>query len=587
MPSVWLVLLSLAAGPAQATTLLVTTDAACRLTVNGDDHGVLQPGEVKTLPVPPGDNLVRAYAIASDAVWLERPVAVMAGRQRLVRLGLAAEVAQVEAEQRQQRAAERRRRALRDRFAAPGDGTLRDVETGLQWTQRGNGYEVTWADAAAYCDELTAAGHDDWRLPALAELETIADAAFAPQPCGDYRCAVPPGLQPTSIIAWSATRTGASQAYGVNLFSGESGEFPVGSYHAFHCLCVRSHDPVAVYLRQLRRRVEAAEAAGASVIAGDRGFLFPVSELRGLASGRFWGEDAAGDGRASARDPLPAIRELAAQVRAAGAELWFVPVPAKATVYPAEAVPGAGFTGRPDRAHREFLDVLAREGIRTIDLAPCLRAARDPGADPVYCRHDSHWSPRGLALAADAIAAALEGSGALAAAGLARRHDADVYERKGDVVTIHGDLVPYLPEADRPLPESLRIERVGRRQGDRWQPVPIARDSPVLLLADSHGLVFHAGGDMHARGAGLVDHLAGRLGVPLDLIAVRGSGATPPRLNLRRRGTGLDGKKVVIWCFSVREYTAGRGWRSVPIGTGTASSSSPSSDSPSPVTRPR
>ena len=34
------------------------------------------------------------------------------------------------------------------------------------------------------------------------------------------------------------------------------------------------------------------------------------------------------------------------------------------------------------------------------------------------------------------------------------------------------------------------------------------RTSPVLVLGDSHVLVFHDGGDMHAAGAGLPDQLA-------------------------------------------------------------------------------
>ena len=56
-----------------------------------------------------------------------------------------------------------------------------------------------------------------------------------------------------------------------------------------------------------------------------------------------------------------------------------------------------------------------------------------------------------------------------------------------------------------------------------------------MLLGDSHNLVFHAGDDMLASGAGLPDQLALELGFPVDLVAVRGSGATPARINLFRR----------------------------------------------------
>ena len=70
---------------------------------------------------------------------------------------------------------------------------------------------------------------------------------------------------------------------------------------------------------------------------------------------------------------------------------------------------------------------------------------------------------------------------------------------------------------------------------------------------------------MHVQGAGLADHLAHQLGFPIDLVAVRGSGATPARLSLFRRRDNLAGKRLVIWCFTVREFTEGQGWRKVPV----------------------
>jgi hypothetical protein len=91
----------------------------------------------------------------------------------------------------------------------------------------------------------------------------------------------------------------------------------------------------------------------------------------------------------------------------------------------------------------------------------------------------------------------------------------------------------------------------------------------VVLLGDSHTLVFHAGDDMHARGAGLPDQLAVELGTPVDLIGVRGSGATPARVNLLRRARAnpdsLPKKKVIVWCFTAREFTESQGWSKVPI----------------------
>jgi alginate O-acetyltransferase complex protein AlgJ len=53
-------------------------------------------------------------------------------------------------------------------------------------------------------------------------------------------------------------------------------------------------------------------------------------------------------------------------------------------------------------------------------------------------------------------------------------------------------------------------------------------------------------------------------------MAVRGSGATPARFNLLRRARRSPGfwdqKRLVIWVFSVREFTEADGWRVMPIG---------------------
>jgi alginate O-acetyltransferase complex protein AlgJ len=54
----------------------------------------------------------------------------------------------------------------------------------------------------------------------------------------------------------------------------------------------------------------------------------------------------------------------------------------------------------------------------------------------------------------------------------------------------------------------------------------------------------------------------------VDLVAVRGSGATPARVNLLRRARTegyLAKKKVVIWCFGAREFTEASGWQKVPV----------------------
>ena len=129
-----------------------------------------------------------------------------------------------------------------------------------------------------------------------------------------------------------------------------------------------------------------------------------------------------------------------------------------------------------------------------------------------------------------------------------------------------GDLTRDLDE--RQPEERLRLREIRRASpaGELSEPDP---NSPLVLLGDSHNLVFHAGGDMHAVGAGLPDQLALELGVPVDLVAVRGSASTAARVNLFRRAQRdaayWEGKRLVIWCFAAREFTEGDGWPIIPI----------------------
>ena len=64
---------------------------------------------------------------------------------------------------------------------------------------------------------------------------------------------------------------------------------------------------------------------------------------------------------------------------------------------------------------------------------------------------------------------------------------------------------------------------------------------------------------MHCSGAGVIDHLAVRLGVVPDLVGVRGSGLVQARKQLFYKAASTPGywesKKLVIWLFSVREFT--------------------------------
>jgi len=60
-------------------------------------------------------------------------------------------------------------------FVDNGNGTVTDRNTDLVWQQQDDGRTRDWPTALAYCESLKLAGHDDWRLPNVKELQSIVD----------------------------------------------------------------------------------------------------------------------------------------------------------------------------------------------------------------------------------------------------------------------------------------------------------------------------------------------------------------------------------------------------------------------------
>ena len=324
--------------------------------------------------------------------------------------------------------------------------------------------------------------------------------------------------------------------------------------------------------RQTARTLAAdAEAAGRTTVAGLDDWLFFGPELRHVSVGPFWGADAAAVSRAGqpeASDPLAAILDFRAQLRELGVGLIVMPVPAKSVIYPdrlADELSDLSSPPRLDPDHLVFYTLLRQQGVEVLDLTERFLQVRNHPRGPLYCRRDTHWSGVGCAVAGAYLASALLSRSWYSAPG----GDAP-YVANWRGVTINGDLAREAAEGA--TGESLRLREISIAHGaDAGSFVPPEPDpnSPVILLGDSHNLVFHSGDDMHATGGGLPEQLAFELGFPVDVVAVRGSASTAARVNLLRRAqadpTYWDGKRMVIWSFSVREFTEGDGWPIIPI----------------------
>lgn len=65
-------------------------------------------------------------------------------------------------------------------FVDNENGTIIDTATGLTWTQEDSGEDLLWDEALAYCEGLSLAGEENWRLPNIKELQSIVDYTRSP-----------------------------------------------------------------------------------------------------------------------------------------------------------------------------------------------------------------------------------------------------------------------------------------------------------------------------------------------------------------------------------------------------------------------
>ena len=125
----------------------------------------------------------------------------------------------------------------------------------------------------------------------------------------------------------------------------------------------------------------------------DPAWFFMARELKQLAAGKFWEKDWA-TVAANKSDPTPHIVKFNEALKAKGAQLVLVPVPAKAAIYPDKLA--AKFSASDPQPLKGYFDVLRKQGVYVLDIEPELKAHRakngGEGANKLYCEQDSHFS---------------------------------------------------------------------------------------------------------------------------------------------------------------------------------------------------
>jgi len=317
------------------------------------------------------------------------------------------------------------------------------------------------------------------------------------------------------------------------------------------------------FVNELAAKSRSAQTENAAVIAGVDGWFFLSSDIRFLSVGQFWGADAAKVSHAhkpESADPIPAIVDFHDQLKKRGIDLLLMPVPPKAAIYPEKILPDIDLHGETAAPYlARFYDELRKRGIDVVDLSPVFLQNRSNEHGPVFCKTDTHWSGLGCVLAAQTIKDKILEK----IAGQPRKD----YAAEWKEITIKGDLGDLAgANIKKPEPEKIAIRMISDKQaGGAINP---DANSPLLIIGDSHTLVFH---DFLAEKSGLLDQLTYEVGFAPDLIGTRGSGSTSVRISLYRRARKDPGylakKKMIVWCFAAREFTeSDQGWDKVPVG---------------------
>lgn len=307
---------------------------------------------------------------------------------------------------------------------------------------------------------------------------------------------------------------------------------------------------------------------------------------------------APSEGETHRQSVVRAVTRFRDQLQERGIRLLVVPVPGKPSIYPDQV------TSRLKNSMAEFrsptLDVLAdlrSKGVAVVDLyAEFGEARRNWTAisnTPLYLAQDTHWTPRGARLAANAVARELRALKLAPRPSRQFTRQKIAVDRWGDVLEmmqipgLHRafDVEPVECEQVRDPALGLLVPGSSDRPGAYRFP---GQASSVLVLGDSFCRIYQfpepqtlgclkagdASGETAALGAkrllpgsaGFISQLALALESPVDCLYSDGGASTDVRRALSTNPEILDGKKVVVWEFVERDIALGAaGWLEVSL----------------------
>ena len=327
------------------------------------------------------------------------------------------------------------------------------------------------------------------------------------------------------------------------------------SFFIFLSLVIPKILSASSFHEDLNLFVQKNENKNQIILRGDDDWLQLNSSLRFVSYDVFWGGGSILSSKArdlKARDPLSAILDFNSKLKKNNIELILVPIPVKASLYPAQLIPKhlseKLFNKRLDYNLKKFINLLGQKGVNVVDLYDNFVEGKK--SSKIFCKTDSHWTSNASFIAAKYVANILKKLDPNIV------KDSTEFQIIKENISVVGDLTKILNEDKEETLEIIKVLPENKT---------ISRNSPILVLGDSHTLVFHAGGDFHSKGSGFPDHLAFHIGQSVDLLGVKGSASTVSRIKMLRQNRAKE-KKIIVWVFSSREFTESTvGWKRLPV----------------------
>jgi|WetSurMetagenome_2_1015567.scaffolds.fasta_scaffold17538_2 hypothetical protein len=264
--------------------------------------------------------------------------------------------------------------------------------------------------------------------------------------------------------------------------------------------------------------------------------------------------------QAENKNPLPYLSEFTKYLDGIGINFLFVAVPCKEELYYEKlGIQTTGAIVAPNG--RKILFDLQKNGIEVIDLLPRLleaKAADTLSTETVYQKQDTHWTNRGLQVAANLIADRIKRYAWYGACGNQKKS----YTGFDTTFLRQGDIVERIPEAARInyAVDTLNARQIITPEGKKYKPDPAG---PILLIGDSFTGVFEL---VDCKSAGVGANIAEKSGLPVDVLTGWGGGPMIMNKMIRVKKNTLGAKRLVIYMMTARDlYDYSQGWEKLNV----------------------